>query len=154
MKNICLVTLLALATVCCSDPSKGTHASRDYACRHVGNNASRDYCAITYFQLLASPSSYEGERILLQAWAVNVNGTTILFPTKESLDGAETVSSVVAISGSKLEQINELLHRDGEEVPRRLTIGGIFKQNIGEHRLGGFDVDRFGSLSEVDRFSL
>lgn len=151
MKNVCLALLLGLLASGCIESSKETQTPANDACKYVGNSATRQYCATTYFQILADPSIYESKRVLLQAWAVNVNGAMILFPTKDSLDGAETVSSIVIVSGSKLEQLNQQI-QDGK--PRRVTVGGVFKQNVGKGQLGGFDVDRFGSLGEVDRFSL
>ncbi|MEZ0469589.1 hypothetical protein [Luteimonas salinilitoris] len=158
MKIFSLFTFLVLISSGCAKPEPDNPGSRNSVCKYSGNSANEQYCATTYFQLLANPSSYEGERVLVQAWAVSINGKTVIFPTKDSLNGAETVSSIVLVSGSELEQINRRLKSDnGIEVPRRMAIGGVFKQNIegkdGKGQLSGFDVDRFGALTEVDRFS-
>lgn len=129
---------------------------------NINNDFSREdgrtdesYCQTTYFQVLANPEKYNEKKIRMLAWATSIGGVTILFPTKDQLDAADTASSLVVISGDKVAELVATTSEDqnfGRE--REVIVSGKFISNSNESSnrklFHALDSDRFGALVELD----
>ena len=147
---------LTLITACNDlEKSKGSSKSKqdvDAFCEYVGNKAEKHYCRTTFVQLLAHPDLFDGRRVLVKGWILEVNGVLAIFPSKDSIDSAELNASIIVSSGVKHDELLAILQADPRWNPRMLSIGGVFRtrRSVAREEKGEPIPHRFGALFDVD----
>lgn len=122
-------------------------------CVITGNSVKHQYCATTYIEILANPYSYDGKRISFMAWVVKMDDVLIAFPSNESLNSADTVSSIVvkgnfdeALPAQQKGKVNEFT-----EPGKYMRISGVFHVNSARGQvLKSPDESRLGLLLYED----
>src|SRR4249919_2357274 len=119
-------------------------------CIYVGNVPGKHLCATTYFQLLAHPERYEGQRVRVLAWAQpGGQGRIALFPTAVSSSSGEVNSSIVIEGDPKVPMIERFLAAGNPQqnaVP--IYVSGTFTV----HQQGGRDLGVFGRMTLIEEF--
>ncbi|WP_454831482.1 hypothetical protein [Pseudoxanthomonas wuyuanensis] len=87
----------------------------------------------------------------MMVWAAPGGDALLLFPTKDSLESADTVASIIVYPEKEEDEKNDLFAKNRGE-PRYIRVTGIFRLNkgmSGKPRLNATDVDRLGILEDV-----
>jgi len=133
--GLVLAVLVLLALSGCEAPP------RFDICKYRGNSHSENFCVVSYVYLMAHPEQFEGRDVEFRAWARVASDATLFFPTKEAMDDAESVSSMV-VHGEAMAP--DLLQRARVA---RVLVRGRFHLPDGEvHPL---DAERLGVIQNA-----
>ena len=130
------------------------------ACAFVGNRADLHYCATTGTQLLANPSTYDGQLVQVSGWvAASDDGKQLtMFLTKDAYETA-AAQGTVNLNGPAKGQIVAFAHRANS------TFTAVPVQVSGRFRLYGLSSDgsraaqrgnesyRFGAIEQISEWS-
>jgi hypothetical protein len=158
-KKIAAIDLVLFIGLLAGCAPRVEHARREEhspdLCKYRGNSADENYCAIPVVQLFADPAAYDRRKIFVHVWATTSSGHIYVFPTKDSVESADTVSSLALLSGKALPDLLRSLEANNK--PMKISVGGVFvlnRQKRDGMTLSAFDSDRFGAMVNVDSASI
>ncbi|WP_256644876.1 hypothetical protein [Thermomonas paludicola] len=148
--GIFLLVLLAIGGarwIAKSDVPNSTHDGRfDTRCNPWGDDASREFCEISFYSLIARPEQYHGRMIGVTGFLVKDFGKFVLFPSREHYEAGINVEGIEVIGAVRRDKGGEVTTQPPvipQEISSLAQSGGVFPVYI----VGLFDAKYLGTGS-------
>jgi hypothetical protein len=71
-------------------------------CRYAspGTGGPEELCEVSFYKLIATPEKFDGRRVALRAFLIDLNGEPTLFPSRESYDSGADVEGITLIGAT------------------------------------------------------